>query len=138
MADGISFDFSELDRLAADLGKVADSIEPFLKSALNVTSLKVKRAAQTKVGRRRHFRQAARAITFDVEARRGGLFSDIGYDKRRGAGALLGNLVEYGAPNSPNALTPGHELASSLRENEADFVYGIERAEEDARRKAGL
>jgi hypothetical protein len=138
MADGISFDFSELDRLAADLGKVADSIEPFVKSALNVTSLKVKRAAQEKVGRRRHFRQAAGAITFDVEARRGGFFSDIGYDKRRGAGALLGNLVEYGAPNSANALTPGNELATSLRENEADFVYGIERAEEDARRKAGL
>jgi hypothetical protein len=138
MADGISFDFSELDRLAADLGKVADSIEPFVKSALNVTSLKVKRAAQAKVGRRRHFRQAAGAITFDVEARRGGFFSDIGYDKRRGAGALLGNLVEYGAPNSANALTPGNELATSLRDHEADFVYGIERAEEDARRKAGL
>lgn len=138
MTDGISFDFSELDRLAADLGKVADGIEPFVKAALSVSSLNIKRAAQAKVSARRHFKQAARAITFDVESRRGGFFSEIGYDKRRGAGALLGNLVEFGAPNSPNALTPGHELASSLRENQEDFIRGVERAEEDARRKAGL
>jgi hypothetical protein len=145
VADGISFDFSELDRLAADLGKVADTIEPFVKSALNVTSLKVKRAAQTKLGRRRHFRHAAGAITFDVVARRGGFFSDIGYDKDKilGSGKWrtpgnLGNILEFGAPNAKNALTPGNELQSSLQENQADFVYGIERAEEDARRKAGL
>jgi hypothetical protein len=145
MADGISFDFSDLNRLAADLGKVADSIEPFVKSALNVTSLKVKRAAQEKVGRRRHFRHAARAITFDVEARRGGFFSEIGYEKDKvyGSGKFktpgnLGNILEFGAPGSRNSLTPGHELLSSLQENQADFVYGIERAEADARRKAGL
>lgn len=138
MADGISFDFSELNRLAADLGRVADGIEPFLKSALNVSSLKIKRAAQSKVSKRRHFKQAARAITFDVESRRGGFFSEIGYDKSRGAAALLGNLVEFGAPDSPNALTPGNELQSSLHDNEADFVYGIERAVDDVMRKADL
>lgn len=138
MSDGISFDFSELDKLAADLGQVADGIEPFVKSALNVSSLKIKRAAQSKVGARRHFKQAARAITFDVESRRGGFFSDIGYDKSRGGAALLGNLAEFGAPESPNALTPGNELQTSLHENEADFVYGVERAVDDVMRKAGL
>lgn len=138
MSDGISFDFSELDKLAADLGRVADGVEPFVKSALNVSSLKIKRAAQSKVGARRHFKQAARAITFDVESRRGGFFSDIGYDKSRGGAALLGNLAEFGAPDSPNALTPGNELQTSLHENEADFVYGVERAVDDVMRKAGL
>ena len=38
MPDGVEFDFSELRKLAADLGQVAGEIEPFLKSALNVTS----------------------------------------------------------------------------------------------------
>lgn len=145
MMDGISFDFSELDRLAVDLGKVADDIEPFVKSALSVTSLNIKRAAQAKVSARRHFKQAARAITFDVESRRGGFFSEIGYEKDKvyGSGKWktpgnLGNILEFGAPGATNALTPGHELLSSLQENQADFVHGIERAEEDARRKAGL
>ena len=138
MADGIEFDFSELRKLAADLSFVADEIEPLVKAALNVSSLKIKRSAQARVKRRRHFKQAANAITFDVESRRGGFFSEIGYDKRRGGAALLGNLAEFGAPRSNNALTPGNELALSLHENEADFVYGIERAEADARRKAGL
>lgn len=134
----IEFDFSELDRLAVDLGDAADGIEPFLKSALNVTSLKVKRGAQAKVSRRRLFKQAARAITFDVMARRGGFFSDIGYDKARGSAALLGNLVEFGAPGSPNALAPGRELVNALHENEEDFVRGIARAVDDSLRKVGL
>lgn len=145
MADGIRFDFTDLNRLAADLGRVSAEIEPFVKSALNVTSLKIKRAAQEKVGRRKHFRHAARAITFDVESRRGGFFSEIGYEKDKiyGSGKWrtpgnLGNILEFGAPDAPNALTPGNELATSLRENEADFIYGIERAEADVRRKAGL
>lgn len=138
MPDGIEFDFSELNRLAADLEHAAGDIEPFLKSALNVTSLKIKRGAQAKVGRRRHFRQAARSITFDVSSRKVGLESEIGYEKGRGGPAHLGNLIEFGAPGSPNALTPGNELASTLREEEADFVKGVLRAVDDSLKKAGL
>jgi hypothetical protein len=141
VADGISFDFSELDRLAADLESVPKNITPFLVSAIKFTSVNVKRAASRKVGRRRHFKQAAQAIDFEVKHFTGFgvniIQSEVGYDKERPAGEL-GNLVEFGAPGSPNALTPGNEMQSSLRENEADFVRGIERAEADARRKAGL
>jgi hypothetical protein len=141
MADGVSFDFDELNRLAADLGTVPKTIGPFLESAIKFTSVNVKRAASRKVGRRRHFRQAAQAIDFEVKHFSGFgvniIQSEVGYDKEKRAGEL-GNLVEFGAPGSPNALTPGNELVLSLRENEADFIRGVERAEEDARRKAGL
>lgn len=138
MADGISFDFSALNKLAADLERAAEGIEPFLKSALNVTSLKIKRSAQSKVRGRKRFGQAAQAITFDVTARKRYIDSEIGYDKRRGGAANLGNLVEFGAPGSPNALAPGSELVSSLHEEEADFVRGVERAVDDSLKKAGL
>jgi hypothetical protein len=138
VADGIEFDFSELNKLAADIDIAADGIAGPLKVALNVTSNRIKRAAQRKVGARRHFRQAARAITFDVNSRKRSLESEIGYEKGRGGAAHLGNLIEFGAPGSPNALTPGNELASSLAENEEDFMRGVLRAVDDAMRKADL
>lgn len=141
MADGIDFDFSELNRLAADLESVPKNIPKFLESALKFTSVRIKRGAARKVGRRRHFKQAAAAIDFDVKHFKGFganiIQSEIGYSKDRAAGQL-GNLVEFGAPGSPNALTPGNELVSTLHEEEPDFVKGVERAVDDAHKKAGL
>lgn len=141
MSDGIDFDFSEIDRLASDIESVPKTIGPFLTSAFHVTSLRIKRGAQAKVRRRRHFKQAARAIDYDLKRFRGFgvsiLESEIGYNDENAAGEL-GNLIEFGAPNSPNALTPGNELATTLHEEEADFQQGIEKAVDDAMTKAGL
>lgn len=141
MADGISFDFSELTRLAADLESVPKNIGGFLESAIKFTSVNVKRAASRKVGRRRHFKQAAQAIDFEVKHFSGFgvniIQSEVGFDKDKPAGEL-GNLIEFGAPGSPNALTPGNELQTSLHENEADFMRGVDKAIDDAHRKAGL
>src|SRR5690554_1894259 len=108
-----NFDFSALDRLAADLGKVADASGPFINSAVQFTSKEVTKAAQKRVSGRRHFKQAAQAIDYEIKTFQGFgasvIEAEIGYSKDRPAGAL-GNLVEYGAPGSPNALTPGNEL----------------------------
>jgi hypothetical protein len=141
MADGITFNFDDLDRLAADLESVPKNIGPFLESAIKFTSVRIKRGAARKVGRRRHFKQAAAAIDFDVKHFKGFgveiVQSEIGYNKDKDVGQL-GNLVEFGAPGSPNALTPGNELVTTLHEEEADFIRGIERAVDDAHKKAGL
>lgn len=141
MPDGIDFDFSELTALAVSFEKAAQNIDPFLMSAVKFTSVNIKRAASRKVGRRRHFKQAAQAIDFEVKRFSGFgvniIQSEIGYDKQKPAGEL-GNLVEFGAPGSPNALTPGNELATSLHENEEDLVRGVGRAVDDALKKAGL
>jgi hypothetical protein len=141
VADGITFNFDDLDRLAADLESVPKNIGPFLESAIKFTSVRIKRGAARKVGRRRHFKQAAAAIDFDVKHFKGFgaevVQSEIGYNKDKDPGRL-GNLVEFGAPNSPNALTPGGELVTTLHEEEADFIRGIERAVDDAHKKAGL
>jgi hypothetical protein len=141
MADGITFNFDDLDRLAADLESVPKNIGPFLESAVKFTSVRIKRGAARKVGRRRHFKQAAAAIDFDVKHFKGFgaevIQSEIGYNKDKDEGRL-GNLVEYGAPGSPNALTPGNELVTTLHEEEPDFVSGIEKAVDDSLRKAGL
>lgn len=132
MSDGMTFDFSELTKLAADLGHVPDTAGPFIRSAVEVTSRKVKDESRKKVRGRKHFKGAARGIDYEIQTVFGQVIqSEIGYDKETDAGKL-GNLVEFGAPGAPNALTPGNELQTSLEENEADFVEGLQRAGADA------
>lgn len=138
MADSMSFDFSELDKLAADLGEVAPTAGPLINSAVQYTSKETVKSAQKKVGRRKHFKQAAQAIDYEVKVVFGQLIqSEIGYDKDKTAGPL-GNLIEFGAEDSTNSLAPGNELQRALHENEEDFVKGLEKAIEDAEKKAGF
>lgn len=134
------FDFSELNQLAADLESAPDTLPKWLGKAIKVTSGKVKESAQSKVKGRKHFKQAAAAIDYEVTGFSGavsGMSSEIGYNKDKDVGKL-GNLVEYGAPNAGNQLAPGGELQAALHENEDDFVAGVEGAVADAMREAGL
>lgn len=141
MSDNIKFDFSELTGLAADLGEVQASAERTIRSAIEYTSVEIKKSAARKVGKRKHFKQAAQAIDYELKSFQGFgvsvLQSEIGFDKDKPAGAL-GNLTEFGAPGADNALAPGSELVTSLHEQEGDFVKGLNKALEDAERKAGL
>jgi hypothetical protein len=141
MADGVAFDFSELDRLAADLGTVSTNAGPFINSAVQRTSINVKKAAARKVGARKHFKQAAAAIDYEVKTLQAfgtsQVQAEIGFNKDRPAGQL-GNLTEFGAPGSRNALTPGNELQSALAENQQDFIEGLDKALGDALRGSGL
>lgn len=134
------FDFSELDKLAADLESAPDALPKQLAKALGVTSKKVKESAQKKVRGRKHFKQAASAIDYELSGTSGAVSSmesEIGYNKEHAAGKL-GNLIEYGAPNAGNQLSPGGELQAALHENEDDFVTGIENAVADAMEAVGL
>ncbi|GAB3125922.1 hypothetical protein [Glaciibacter psychrotolerans] len=143
MAD---FDFSELTKLAADLGKVGDNAGPFIRQAIQVTSLKVKKAAQKSVGDSEMWSGAAAAITYDTEAKAAlsgsSITSEIGYDKGR-AGGKLGNLREFGAPNATYGgkkvpLAPSNDLRNALEANQDDFEHGIEKAIDDALKAVGL
>lgn len=126
-------DFSEVNDLARDLGDAPAKAGPFINSAVKVTALKVKRAAAKKVSRgARSWRAAAQAIDFDVTTFQGFgqsvIKAEVGYEKDKPAGPL-GNLREFGAPDSPNGpLGPHNDLAASLEENEADFERGLEKA----------
>ena len=133
-------DFSELMSLAADLEEAPDNLPKYLGKALGVTSKKVKESAAKKVSGRKHFSQAASAIDYELTGYSGavsGMSSEIGYNKDKAAGKL-GNLVEFGAPNSGNQLSPGGELQAALQENEGDFETGVSAAVDDAMKEAGL
>lgn len=130
-------EFDELMSLAVDLESAPKTLPKYLRKALEVTSIKIKEDAKASVKGRKNIGHAAHAITYDTKESASGVESEIGYDKGRGAGAL-GNLIEYGAPNSGNHLAPSHDLGNALLNNEDDFVHGLERAVDDALKASGL
>lgn len=137
MSDGMSFDFSELDELAADLGRVPDKAGPNVEKAMHVTSGKIRQTWREKLARSRTLPGLPGALSWDVTADAsltGSVIrSEIGFDKNRYQGPL-GNISEYG---TPTVTGRGFGLAS-LHENEADFQRGLEIAIEQAEREAGL
>jgi len=138
MADGVSFDLSELTKLSADLGEVPKNAGPLINSAIQGTSVNIKKAAQKTVGQRKHFKGGAAGIDYEVKVIFGQLIqSEIGYNKDTDAGKL-GNLVEFGAPGSTNALAPTSDLANALHKNEGDFEKGLSKALSDAEKRSGL
>ncbi len=130
-------EFSELMQLAADLEQGGEAISGNVRKAVQVTSHKIKEDAKASVRGRKGLGHAANAITYDTTESRAGVESEIGYDKGRGAGKL-GNLIEYGAPNSGNQLSPSHGLGNALLNDEDDFVHGLERAVDDALKASKL
>ena len=134
----IDFDFTELNTLSADLGKVAGNTGPFINSAVQFTSNLIKEAAQKSVGGGDpRWKALPSAIDYEVTTFQGFgasvIQSDIGYDKSKDAGKL-GNVREYGTPRVP----PHLDLQTALTENEADFEKGLRDAIDDALKEGGL
>lgn len=130
-------DFSELMGLAQDLDGGGQALSGRVRKAVQVTSNKVKQDAQQSVKGRKNLSHAAHAITYDTKESSGGVESEIGYDKGRGAGKL-GNLIEFGAPRSGNHLAPSHDLGNALLANEGDFVDGLSKAVADSLKDVNL
>lgn len=126
------YDFSDLDRLAADLGDGADAL-PNVKKAVQVTAFKVKTAWRTKLGGSSTLPGLPAALSYDVEADSGSVDAEIGFDKSKFQGPL-GNISEFGAPT----VAPRGFGLASLEENQADFVTGIEKAIDDTLRDSQL
>lgn len=131
------FDFSEFDRLAADLDKVARSAKSNVRKAVEVTARKVKDAWRDKLKGSETLPALPYAVTYDIKGAQvfGTDFieAEIGFDKSRPQGAL-GNVSEFG---TPTVGARGYGLAS-LEENQADFVEGLRIAADETLNDAGL
>lgn len=136
MADE-SFDFSEIDQLAANLADVPREAGPNIRKAITVTSIKTKKDWQEPLKGSASLPALPYAITFDITTSRGSgssvIKSEIGFDKERNQGAL-GNISEYGTPQTTGR---GYGLRA-LQLNQDDFEAGIAIAIEQAEKKAGL
>lgn len=134
MADGTTFDFSEIDRMAANLGQVAVNVGPYLRAAVEVTSVKVKKDARGSVASgAKQWSALPATIDYEVTVFQGFgstvIQSEIGYNQDKAA-APLGNIREYGSASVP----PHNDLQVSAEKNRPDFEDGINKALEDAER----
>lgn len=118
------FDFSDVLKLAADLQDAPAKAGENISKAVTVTARKVKDGWRKKLSASEYFAGGARAISYDVtggNAVRGSEISaEIGAELG-GAGSLVG-INEYGSPT----LAPRGYGAGALKENEEDFVRGLE------------
>jgi hypothetical protein len=135
MSDAFSIDSSEIDQLAADLGAVPATAGRFLRSAVEVSSRRVKDDWRDESKGLEHAPAFPYSVGYDVTTAHAFgqtvLKSEIGPDKERAQGAL-GNLIEFGSINNPPQGL-GH---GALQRNEDDFERGLSKALVDAERAA--
>lgn len=119
-------DFSELNQLAADLTRVPDKANKFVKKALEVTARNVKddwRQGADRTGLGAY----AADIDYEIKTPSGEIVAEIG--PTVGDSGSFG-FVEDGGGNVRSA--PQHAARDAVRANEDDFVRGLEIAVFDA------
>ena len=128
-----SFDFSELNRLAADLEKAGREVRPNVVKATHVTARKIKDRWRDKLKGSSTLPGLPSAVSYDVKSPSGAVEAEIGFDKGRRQGAL-GNVSEFGTPS----VGPRGFGLASLEENQDDYVTGLEKAIDDTLKGNGL
>lgn len=88
MAD---FDLSQVNRLAADLGKGNAAMVTGARKILDVAAAKIKKDMAREIGGSPHFRAVAPSISYDIK----GLSAEIGPEIGKAAGSLA-FIAAYG------------------------------------------
>lgn len=123
--------FDELMSLAADLSDAPDNVATFVKKALQVTSMSIKKDWQQGAERSGLSGYAA-SIDYDIKAGRDSVESEIGPNLSKNQGSF--GFVEDA--NGDVRSSPQHAGRDSLEANEPDFIRGMEIAVFDATMKA--
>lgn len=89
------FDFSELNKLAVDLGKGNAATVTGARKILEVAAIKIKKGMASDAKGHRGAPAFPASITYDLK----GLSAEIGPDKSRRQGAL-GNILYFGTSNN--------------------------------------
>lgn len=119
----IDADFSDLLKLAADLGRVPAEVAPNLKKAVTVTARYIKDDWR-KNAKRSGLAGYAASVDYDVTESTGAVEAEIGPNLGRNQGSF--GFVE----DAPGRVysAPQHAGRDASRKNEADFIKGIEDA----------
>lgn len=144
MADGFTVDTSQVDQLAADMGRNIGQAAGNIRKAVEVTARNIK--DQTRGKLTGTWKALAPAVQYDIDQFVGGTQAVVGYEKSVAAGPL-GNIREYGAPGAHRTVVtvrdgkrliiptagrlarpPHNDLEKALADNQADFVRGLEKA----------
>jgi len=122
----IDFDASEMDELAADLGKIPGRMVPKQIAAVEASSKRVEAGWRQRWSGLDHAPHIPHAVTHEMKVRPGEVTGIIGPDKALRQGAL-GNILEYGTSN--NAPIPGG--GPSLKAEEPHLLKAITDIAED-------
>ena len=130
MADsgGINFDFSELNKLAADLGSASVELIPNVRKAVEFTARNIKDdwRDNAKKANRGHAKRYPTAIDYDMQLDRDGV---IGAE----IGPKLGGQGSFGfLEDAPGGIrsAPQRSVEKALRANLSDFEKGLLKATE--------
>lgn len=119
MADGFTVDFSDLNKLAADLASAPERAVPKIRKAVEVTARNVKEDWRKPLQGSATVPGGAASISYDMELDGDGIGAEIG-PELKGQGPIVG-MLEYGTPTTgPTGY--GH---AALQQNEADFEKGL-------------
>ncbi|WP_405888893.1 hypothetical protein OG762_37090 [Streptomyces sp. NBC_01136] len=105
-----------------DLGTFAERLRVNAAKAVKVTSLKVKRDAQSRASGHPRWVHYPRTITYDIKVTAEGIEGEIGPDKDLKGQAAYGAIVEFGT----SVTAPIPHLGPALDANAEDLVAGIE------------
>lgn len=136
MSDKITFDFSEVNQLAAQLGSVPANAGRYIRSAVEVSARHVKDSWRDDV--KGQLGTPGFPASIDYEVQTAYLFgqsviqAEIGPNKARGGQAPLGNLIEYGGARSGGLSSKIGTGASALERTQEDFARGLSKAVERA------
>lgn len=127
----IDFDFSELNKLSADLGEVPSKIIPLVRKAVEVTARNVKEDWQSGAAKASgsHARLFPKSIDYDLGLETdGGISAEIGPNRGRVQGSL--GILED-APGGVRSK-PQNAGRKAAKKNEQDFITGLAKATEEA------
>lgn len=102
---------SDLNDLAADLLRAAETVPDRAERVVSRGALNIKRDARARIsGHPRHLPHYPSSITYDIDRAGSSVTASIGPDKDLTQGPL-GNLIEYGSVNNAPIphLAPAHD-----------------------------
>lgn len=133
MADGFTVDFSELTRLAANLGEVASSAGPFVRDAMHTTAIDITNEWRDAAAGLSYVPYYSRSIGYDFVGFQGFgatlLTCEIGPDKGRRQGSF-GAIIENGTPTSAPHKFGETILDAHAAQYEELLVKALEKAEQ--------
>jgi hypothetical protein len=127
------FDFSELDDLADDFGRISENLVPFASAAVKTTAADVKASWAGKLKGSRTLPQASRSIRYAMLTKSETKISAEVRPRLGGQGSLVW-VREFGSLST----APRLDGQNSAQENSDAFLDRITRAVADAERAAGF
>lgn len=96
----------DLDALAEDLGEEADTIRDRIRPVMAKAALNVKTQLRTEMSEHRHFKPAARAITYEISDRADGILAEIGPTHGKDDPGSIANIAYFGGVHGGGATVP--------------------------------